>query len=68
MTEKTTLPGLLGVDDVAGYLGVSSKHVYRLIADHRLKAVMIGQHWRLREQDLADYIDRLFTTAPEPRR
>ena len=49
---------LLGVEEVAGYLGVGPVTVYRWCRDGRLPCLKIGKHWRIRRAALEDFIQR----------
>lgn len=54
------MPTLLDVEGVAAYLKVSTKHVYTLINERQIKAVKIGQSWKMRDTDVAEYVNGLF--------
>ena len=49
---------LLNVYEVARYLGVSTRTVYRLVSRGELKGVMVGRLLRFRPQDIERFIDR----------
>lgn len=49
--------GLLTVAEVAGAMRVSSMTVYRLIKSGELPAVRVGKNYRLRESDLAHFLE-----------
>lgn len=51
------LGALYTVAEVADYLRVSEMTVYRLIAAGDLGATKIGRGWRIRANDLADYVE-----------
>lgn len=59
-TTGTQMPTLLDVEGVAAYLKVSTKHVYTLINERQIKAVKIGQSWKMRDTDVAEYVNGLF--------
>lgn len=48
--------GLLEVDEVAGYLGVTPVTVYRWCRDGSLPCLKVGRSWRIRRQALADFL------------
>jgi excisionase family DNA binding protein len=47
---------LLNVYEVARYLGVSTKTVYRLVSRGELKAVTVGRLWRFRPEDVERFV------------
>jgi excisionase family DNA binding protein len=49
--------GLLTVAEVAAAMRVSNMTVYRLIKGGELPAVRVGKNYRIRESDLARFID-----------
>lgn len=51
------------VGEVAAVLRVSTMTVYRLINSGELPAVRIGRSFRLRPEDLDDYLAARFTKA-----
>jgi excisionase family DNA binding protein len=48
------------VAEVADHMRVSNMTVYRLIKAGELPAIRVGKNYRIRGQELADYIDRSF--------
>ena len=51
--QQKSLPSILmTVKDVATYLSVTERTVYRLVKDHRLPAYKVGGQWRFRRQDI----------------
>jgi len=48
---------LLTVREVADAIRVSTMTVYRLIKAGDLAAIRVGKHFRIREADLAAYLD-----------
>ena len=52
LMEKQAKPGqpstLMTVKDVATYLSVTERTVYRLVKDHRLPAYKVGGQWRFK--------------------
>lgn len=49
--NNTTSP-LLTVKDVANYLGVTQRTVYRLMKEHSLPACKVGGQWRFKAESL----------------
>ncbi len=50
-------PALLTVREVAAAMRVSSMTVYRLINGGDLRAIRVGKHFRIRQNDLDAYLD-----------
>ena len=48
----------LTMDDVLGYLRVTSRTIYRLIKAGDLPAVRVGRQWRFRQSDLDAWLSR----------
>jgi len=48
---------LLTVDQAAEYLQVTSRWVRRILRDGHLKGVKVGKLWRVKPEDLSEYID-----------
>jgi len=46
---------ILTIKEVAEFLKVSEKSIYRYIKNGKLKAVKIG-HWRIKKEDLNKFI------------
>jgi excisionase family DNA binding protein len=49
---------ILGVEEVAEYLGVGPVTVYRWCREGRLPCLKIGKFWRIRRQALEDFLSR----------
>jgi len=47
---------LLTVTEVAQYLRLSNMTVYRLIRQGQLPAMRVGRSWRVREDDLTEFL------------
>jgi len=54
---------LLTVSEVADLLRVSRMTVYRLIKEGQMSALRVGRSYRLREDDVDDYLSRRYTEA-----
>ena len=77
----TTLPNLVDIDTLAAHLGVSVRHVRRLVAERRIPYVKWGHLLRFDPAEIAAWLEesRVATssasvshrlasvTAPEPR-
>ena len=61
--DKGTGSSLLTIDEVLGYLNVTSRTIYRLIRIGELPAVRIGRQWRIRRTDLDHWLDRQRTSV-----
>jgi excisionase family DNA binding protein len=55
--EGSDLSRLLTVAEVATIMRVSRMTVYRLIRRGQLKAIRVGRNYRVREEDLGEYLD-----------
>ena len=66
MTDTTDIMDdepLLKITEAAKILGITSEHLRReLIAPHAgpIPAVKVGSHWRIKKQDLIDYIEKRY--------
>ena len=54
---------LLTVNEVADLLRVSRMTVYRLIKEGQLAAIRVGRNYRLREDDVDEYLSKRYTEA-----
>jgi excisionase family DNA binding protein len=61
-TEGAT-PAFLTMDEVLGYLRVTSRTIYRLIKAGELPAVRVGRQWRFRQRDLDAWLSRQQTNV-----
>lgn len=61
-TESAT-PAFLTMDEVLGYLRVTSRTIYRLIKAGDLPAVRVGRQWRFRQSDLDAWLSRQQTNV-----
>ena len=50
---------MLSLEEVAYRLNVSVQTVRRLIDSGQLRGVKVGKQWRVRQEDLDDYIRRM---------
>ena len=63
MSTRFTQGRLLTVNEVADLLRVSRMTVYRLIKEGQLKALRVGRSYRLREDDVDEYLSKRYTEA-----
>jgi excisionase family DNA binding protein len=49
---------LMTVKDVATYLAVTERTVYRLVKDHRLPAYKVGGQWRFKADMIEGWIQK----------
>lgn len=49
---------MLSIAEVAEYLNISAKTVYRLIEKGELPALKVGARWRFKPEDLEAYLER----------
>ncbi len=64
MTKRPfTEARLLTVNEVADLMRVSRMTVYRLIKDGSIAALRVGRSYRLREDDVDDYLSERYTAA-----
>lgn len=50
---------IMTVAQVAEYLQISEVTTYKLVQEGRIPGFKIGRHWRVRKEDLREYIRRL---------
>jgi excisionase family DNA binding protein len=63
MSTGFTQARLLTVNEVADLLRVSRMTVYRLIKEGQMKALRVGRSYRLREDDVDEYLSKRYTEA-----
>ena len=67
MASTSTLPQLLTIDQLAEQLGITTRHVRRLIAERRVPYLKVGKLVRFDPAEIADWLDdRRVTCGPEP--
>lgn len=49
---------LLTIDEVSAILKVHFQSVYTWLRDGRLKGIRVGVQWRVRREDLEDFLKR----------
>ena len=57
MPSAPTLPRLLTIDQLAEHLGVTPRHVRRLIAERRVPFLKVGRLVRFDPGDIASWLD-----------
>ena len=57
MADPDTLPTLLNIDQLAERLGVSIRHIRRLIAERRVPHLRVGRFVRFDPADVAAWLD-----------
>ena len=48
---------ILTVEEVARYLKVTERHVYKLLSDRRIPAFKVGGAWRFKREQLEKWIE-----------
>jgi len=54
--EQRTTEALLSAEEVAEYFGVKTTTVYRWCKEGRIPSLKIGKHWRMRREQLVDFV------------
>jgi len=57
-TAVAGLPTLVTVSEVAEYLQMSETTVYRLISEEGLPAIKVGRNYRVRADELREWLER----------
>jgi len=47
------------VTEVAEYLKISEVTTYKLVQEGKIPAFKIGRHWRVKKNDLSEFIEKL---------
>jgi len=63
MARTNPISRLLTVAEVANVIRVSRMTVYRLIRRGQLKAIRVGRNYRVREDDLNQYLEAQAVTG-----
>ncbi|EJF85554.1 helix-turn-helix domain-containing protein [Bartonella rattimassiliensis] len=48
---------ILTVEEVARYLKVTERHVYKLLSDRKMPAFKVGGAWRFKREQLEEWIE-----------
>lgn len=67
-TDTAKTPSLLTVQEVADVLRVHTRTAYRLIQSGSLKAIKVGNQWRVPEAALLEFIDSGWRAAVSDRK
>ena len=65
MTNRTFKADILMIKDVAEYLKVTERTIYRLAAAKKIPAFKVGGSWRFSKTDIDRWIQQQSSTAPE---
>jgi excisionase family DNA binding protein len=52
---------ILTITQVAEYLQISEVTTYKLVSEGKINAFKIGRHWRVKKDDLNEFIEKLKT-------
>jgi excisionase family DNA binding protein len=63
MANPDTLPRLLTIDQLAERLGVSTRHIRRLVAERRVPYLKVGRFVRFDPSAVADWLARASVEA-----
>ncbi|MEC5425490.1 helix-turn-helix domain-containing protein [Virgibacillus sp. C22-A2] len=50
---------IMTVSQVAEYLQLSEVTTYKLVQENKIPGFKIGRHWRVKKEDLNEFIERL---------
>jgi excisionase family DNA binding protein len=64
MTTADPLPHLLSIDELAGYLGTTVRHIRRLVAERRIPYLKVGRLVRFHPDDIIGWLED--ARHPEP--
>ena len=66
MTRSVVLPQLLTMDQLAEQLGVTRRHVRRLVTERRAPFLRVGRFIRFDPAEISAWLDRARVTASRP--
>lgn len=49
---------VLTIAQVAKYLQISEMTTYKLVNERKIQGLKIGRHWRVKKEDLTDFIEK----------
>ncbi|MCF8567592.1 helix-turn-helix domain-containing protein [Alicyclobacillus tolerans] len=52
-------PEIMTISQVAKYLQISEITTYKLVNEGKIPAFKIGRHWRVKKEDLSEFIEKL---------
>lgn len=50
---------IMTIAQVAEYFQISEMTTYKLVQEGKIPAFKIGRHWRVKKEDLTEFIERL---------
>jgi len=50
---------IMTITQVAEYLQISEVTTYKLVSEGKINAFKIGRHWRIKKDDLNEFIEKL---------
>ncbi|WP_461202781.1 helix-turn-helix domain-containing protein [Anoxybacillus sp. TBDG-1] len=50
---------IMTISQVAEYLQISEMTTYKLVQEGKIPAFKIGRHWRVKKDDLHEFIEKL---------
>jgi len=62
VTGQTTMRDILTLEEIAGYLRVNEKTVYRLVNEGSIPATKIGHQWRFKKTAIDEWLDQRSVT------
>lgn len=57
--KKDDYPEIMTVSQVAEYFQISEMTTYKLVQENTIPGFKIGRHWRVKRDDLDEFIERL---------
>jgi excisionase family DNA binding protein len=57
MTVAVALPRLLNIDELAEQLGVTTRHIRRLVAEKRVPYLKVGKFVRFDPAEIGEWLD-----------
>lgn len=57
--KKEEYPEIMTVSQVAEYFQISEMTTYKLVQEGTIPAFKIGRHWRVKRDDLDEFIEKL---------
>jgi excisionase family DNA binding protein len=50
---------IMTITQVSEYLQISEMTTYKLVNEGKIQGFKIGRHWRVKKEDLTEFIERL---------
>ncbi|ENK0838699.1 helix-turn-helix domain-containing protein [Clostridium sporogenes] len=57
--ENEKYDEIMTVAEVAEYFKISEVTTYKLVQEGKIPAFKIGRHWRVKKEDLSEFIEKL---------